>query len=182
MKIPRVWRQRSTWLPLCCVPFVLSVCFLNSEQVFVSSGSPDGRRQIMVLRRPHGPDDSLRIILVDRSQRIVMYDDQSDHLPGVSEVYWAADSNSVGVLVCDSLKGQIIRGYDFLERRSSPPSSVVDGLRSTLAKRYRRSASRPSPQSDPLLWACDDSSDAFARFKRIIGARHLLPSMNNGDI
>jgi hypothetical protein len=171
--------------PYHCVTFMIVLggtiaCGILKEVVLVSSTAPNTSQKLIVSERLHAPDASLDMKLIKGDRVVAIYRDNGDRAPALTEVYWSPNSRFIGVLVCDpfSAQHQVIVGYDSVLERTQPSIDVIEPLKKLLVARYGLSPGDLTEFSgDPISWACNPSSGAFARFTQKIGVSLVLPSI-----
>jgi len=174
--------KKSIWLGVLSSLLVLAVCNRVLWRKHAVSVSRDGSFRLVVWAGPNGPDESVRICL-SKTRWVewlrgawAIYRDPRDRLPDLTEVYWDSKSASVGVLVCDSLAGNILFAYDLLQKRPISSETVVDGIRQSLRARYNLTESQlRAYNDDPIKCACDYASGTSKRFRQLIGESANLP-------
>jgi hypothetical protein len=146
----------------------------------LTSVSPNRAKMVTINERIHGADASIEVDLIQNGRITEIYVDHADRVPGLAEVYWSPDGETVGVLVCDpaTTEQHVIVGYDSVLHRIETEDTVTDPLRRSLIARYGIPPSTLSTfNNDPISWACSQFSGARARFTRHVGSARILPPL-----
>lgn len=163
------------WFVVVSLTFFHLGC--SSEIHCRAQDNNDGKQAVTIRKRAHGPDYSVEITYSNEKGDKILFQDDEDRIPRLSEVVWS--HKSVSVLVCDPAYRDIILGYRADTNTFLSEREAREYLRKGLLIRYAKIIAGPrKTHKDEIDWACDSTSSAYSAFRELIGDVKKLPPLN----
>lgn len=138
---------------------LMSACWRRQ----VVAPSPDRKTAVNAYYAHGGADIHVEITLARGDNEITVRPPDGHRVPQFVEVGWSRHSDQFGLLICDTLGGDILFGYDHDHARLLTPSETEALIRGALRIRYHLPLASTDSEID---WACSlEGKLAFAQLR-----------------